>query len=191
MITFPENVEEKTDIIFVSLILTCLMDKLTLISGTLFLVADMFALTSLVLPDWIVTEVGGDTRLGLMMSCVTPPRRPPLCRQPRLPGPWLLALAAVMLGILAVSSTIVLILLSVWRRSNAVYAKWTGFIGVIFFCLAAVIFPIGFSQNEIGGAPYQLPNSYQVRDHTTGCPQKKDFFVTPCIMNLISATFYL
>ena len=33
------------------------MDKLTLISGTLFLMADMFALTSLVLPDWIVTEV--------------------------------------------------------------------------------------------------------------------------------------
>ena len=34
------------------------MDKLTLISGTLFLAADIFALTSLVLPDWIVTEVG-------------------------------------------------------------------------------------------------------------------------------------
>ena len=32
---------------------------------------------------------------------------------------------------------------------------------VIFFCLAAVIFPIGFSQEAIGGAPYQLPNSYQ------------------------------
>ena len=43
------------------------------------------------------------------------------------------------------------------------YAKWMGFIGVIFFCLAAVIFPIGFSQDEIGGAAYQLPNSYQVR----------------------------
>ena len=42
------------------------------------------------------------------------------------------------------------------------YAKWMGFIGVIFFCLAAVIFPIGFSQDEIGGAAYQLPNSYQV-----------------------------
>ena len=53
-----------------------MMDKLTLISGTLFLVADMFALTSLVLPDWIVTEVGGDTRLGLMVTCVTSHRRP-------------------------------------------------------------------------------------------------------------------
>ena len=140
-----------------------MMDKLTLISGTLFLVADMFALTSLVLPDWIVTEVGGDTRLGLMVTCVTSHRRPPLCSAPQLPGAWLLALVSVMLGILAVTATIVLIILSVWRRSNAMYAKWMGFMGVIFFCLAAVIFPIGFSQDEIGGAPYQLPNSYQVR----------------------------
>jgi hypothetical protein len=28
--------------------------------------------------------------------------------------------------------------------------------------LAAVIFPMGFSIDEIGGAPYQLPNSFQV-----------------------------
>lgn len=33
------------------------MDKLTLISGALFMAADLFAVTSLVLPDWIVTEV--------------------------------------------------------------------------------------------------------------------------------------
>ena len=111
-----------------------MMDKLTLISGTLFLVADMFALTSLVLPDWIVTEVGCDTRLGLMVTCVTSHRRPTLCSAPQLPGAWLLALVCVMLGILAVTATIVLIILSVWRRSNAMYDKWMGFIGVIFFC---------------------------------------------------------
>jgi hypothetical protein len=33
---------------------------------------------------------------------------------------------------------------------------------VIVLCLAAVIFPVGFSIDEIGGAPYQLPNSFQV-----------------------------
>jgi hypothetical protein len=33
---------------------------------------------------------------------------------------------------------------------------------VVLFCLAAVIFPLGFSMSEIGGEPYQLPNSYQV-----------------------------
>lgn len=35
------------------------MDKLTVISGTLFLAADMFAIVSLAMPDWIVTDVGG------------------------------------------------------------------------------------------------------------------------------------
>ena len=42
------------------------MDKLNLISGALFLAADIFAVASLAMPDWIVTEVGGETRLGLM-----------------------------------------------------------------------------------------------------------------------------
>ena len=33
------------------------MDKLTIISGALFLAADIFAVASLAMPDWIVTEV--------------------------------------------------------------------------------------------------------------------------------------
>ena len=36
------------------------MDKLTLISGALFLTADIFAILSLAMPYWIVTEVGGN-----------------------------------------------------------------------------------------------------------------------------------
>lgn len=36
------------------------MDKLTLISGTLFMAADIFAIVSLAMPDWIITDVGGD-----------------------------------------------------------------------------------------------------------------------------------
>ena len=37
------------------------MDKLSMISGTLFVAAGVFAVTSLALPEWIVTEV--DNRL--------------------------------------------------------------------------------------------------------------------------------
>lgn len=33
---------------------------------------------------------------------------------------------------------------------------------MVVFCLAAVIFPMGFHVDEIGGQPYQLPNSHQV-----------------------------
>lgn len=35
------------------------MDKLTVISGTLFMTADVFAIVSLAMPDWIITDVGG------------------------------------------------------------------------------------------------------------------------------------
>lgn len=35
------------------------MDKLTIISGTLFMAADIFAIVSLAMPDWIITDVGG------------------------------------------------------------------------------------------------------------------------------------
>lgn len=36
------------------------MDKLTTISATLFMAADVFAIISLSMPDWIVTDVGGN-----------------------------------------------------------------------------------------------------------------------------------
>lgn len=37
------------------------MDKLTTISATLFLAADVFAIVSLAMPDWIVTEDAGES----------------------------------------------------------------------------------------------------------------------------------
>ena len=36
------------------------MDKLTTISATLFMAADVFAIISLAMPDWIVTDEGGN-----------------------------------------------------------------------------------------------------------------------------------
>ncbi|KAK8756882.1 hypothetical protein V5799_000416 [Amblyomma americanum] len=41
-------------------------------------------------------------------------------------------------------------------------ALFDGVDAVLLFCLAAVIFPVGFSMDEIGGEPYQLPSSHQV-----------------------------
>lgn len=44
------------------------MDKLTVISGTLFLLADVFAIVSLAMPDWIITDVGGDYLLIIILA---------------------------------------------------------------------------------------------------------------------------
>ena len=35
------------------------MDKLPIISGALFFAADIFAVVSLAMPHWIVSEIGG------------------------------------------------------------------------------------------------------------------------------------
>ncbi|XP_050475861.1 uncharacterized protein C16orf52 homolog A isoform X1 [Bombus vancouverensis nearcticus] len=142
------------------------MDKLTIISGTLFFAADIFAIVSLAMPDWIITDVGGDTRLGLMWSCMTLYNRPPVCYSSNLEPEWFMALICIFVGCILITATIILLATSHWDRNVISYARWVGFtanfILVVLFCLAAVIFPMGFHIDEIGGQPYQLPNSHQV-----------------------------
>ena len=41
------------------------MDKLTAVSGILFLVADIFAIASLAHPEWIVSDVAGKKMLSV------------------------------------------------------------------------------------------------------------------------------
>ncbi|CAH0584315.1 hypothetical protein PYW07_013881 [Mythimna separata] len=138
------------------------MDKLTVISGTLFMAADVFAIVSLAMPDWIITEVGGDTRLGLMWSCITLYNRPQVCYTPDLQPEWLLALICIFIGCICITTTVILLASSHFDRNVIPYARWVGFAAMVVFCLAAVIFPMGFHVDEIGGQPYQLPNSHQV-----------------------------
>ena len=115
------------------------MDKLTIISGALFLTADIFAVASLAMPDWIVTEVGGETRLGLMQTCLTLHKRPSTCFTPSLRPEWLITLVCVFCGCICVTTTVVLILTSIWDRSVTPYAKWVGFIaGDLFIILKLV-----------------------------------------------------
>jgi len=138
------------------------MDRLSIISGALFFASNVFAVTSLAMPDWIVTENGGTTRLGLMQSCLTIYNRPTVCYTPDLSTEWWITLVSILAGCLCVTSTLVLLFISIWDRQLVHVAKWFGFAAVIFFCVAAVVFPMGFKHEEIGGAPFQLPNSYNV-----------------------------
>ncbi|XP_032679151.1 lariat debranching enzyme-like [Odontomachus brunneus] len=138
------------------------MDKLTIISGILFLAADIFAIASLAMPDWIITDVGGDTRLGLMISCMTLYNRPQVCYKSDLQSEWLMALVCIFVGCILITTTIILLVSSHWDRNVIPYARWVGFGAMVLFCHAAVIFPMGFHIDEIGGQPYQLPNSHQV-----------------------------
>ncbi|CAG2119754.1 unnamed protein product [Medioppia subpectinata] len=138
------------------------MDKLTLISTALFLTADILAIVSLILPDWIVSEVGGDTRFGLLRSCLAIYGRDSHCFTPKLHTEWTLALICIVGGCVCVTTTVVLFVISNWNQSVISSARWFGFAAMVQYCLAAVIFPMGFTVDAIGGQPYQLPSSHQV-----------------------------
>lgn len=139
------------------------MDKLSIISGALFFTADVFAVASLAMPNWIVSDVGGRTYIGLLKTCLKIYDRPQICFSPSpMRIEWLLTFACVILGIICVSITIILLVVSHWKYRVMKFARWLGFVAMILFCQAAVIFPTGFNIEQIGGEPYQLPNNYQV-----------------------------
>ncbi|NP_001280294.1 uncharacterized protein LOC100165418 [Acyrthosiphon pisum] len=117
------------------------MDKLTVISGTLFLLADVFAIVSLAMPDWIITDVGGDTRLGLMWTCMTLFNRPQVCFTPDLRLEWLLALVSIFIGCICITTTIILLASSHWDRNVIPYARWVGLLPWYYFVLLPLYFP--------------------------------------------------
>lgn len=45
------------------------------------------------------------------------------------------------------------------RVLTCLFFSFPLFSAVILFCMAALIFPIGFYINEVGGQPYKLPNN--------------------------------
>lgn len=123
------------------------MDKLTTISAALFMAADVCAIVSLAMPDWIVTSVGGmleicyygstkahritfvlgETRLGLMWTCMTLYNRPQVCFTPELQPEWLIALICIFVGCICITTTIILLASSNWDRNVIPYARWVGF----------------------------------------------------------------
>uniref|UniRef100_A0A9J7X6N1 Modulator of smoothened n=1 Tax=Cyprinus carpio carpio TaxID=630221 RepID=A0A9J7X6N1_CYPCA len=153
------------------------MDKLTIISGCLFLAADIFAIASIVNPDWINTGESaagwtliltapihcrgstGALTVGLVRQCQTIHGRDRTCIPPRLPPEWVTTLFFIIMGIISLTVTCGLLVASHWRREATKYARWIAFTGMILFCMAALIFPIGFYINEVGGQPYKLPNN--------------------------------
>lgn len=166
------------------------MDKLTIISGILFLLADISAIISIAMPDWIITDIGGncgdcnlfvffltsftcrdlarhflcageikiklalmqitkncsssedtililrpflssfligDTRLGLMWSCMTLYNRDQVCFKSQLKSEWMMALVCIFVGCILITATIILLVISHWDRTVIPFARWVGF----------------------------------------------------------------
>ncbi|XP_029803055.1 modulator of smoothened protein isoform X2 [Suricata suricatta] len=106
------------------------MDKLTIISGCLFLAADIFAIASIANPDWINTgESAGALTVGLVRQCQTIHGRDRTCIPPRLPPEWVTTLFFIIMGIISLTVTCGLLVASHWRREATKYARWIAFTG--------------------------------------------------------------
>ncbi|RVE59403.1 hypothetical protein OJAV_G00188230 [Oryzias javanicus] len=139
------------------------MDKPTVISGCLFLAADIFAIASVANPDWINTgDASGSLNVGLVRQCQTIHGRDRTCFPPRLPREWVTTLLFIVLGIISLTVTCGLLVMSHWHHEASRYARWVAFTGMVLFCMAALIFPVGFYVSEVGGQPYKLPNNTMV-----------------------------
>ena len=72
-------------------------------------------------------EFTGDTKLGLMVSCMTLYNRPPICYQPDLKPEWWMALVCIVVGCVLIAITVGFLIFSHWNRNVIPYARWVGF----------------------------------------------------------------
>uniref|UniRef100_A0A2K5C1C3 Modulator of smoothened protein n=1 Tax=Aotus nancymaae TaxID=37293 RepID=A0A2K5C1C3_AOTNA len=124
------------------------LDKLTIISGCLFLAADIFTINSITNPDWLNT---GESAGALTVDG--------MCISPGLPPEWVTTRFFIIMGIISLTVTCGLLVASHWGREATKCAQWIASTGIILFCMAALVFPIGFYINEVRGQPYKLPNT--------------------------------
>lgn len=69
----------------------------------------------------------GDTRLGLMWSCMTLYNRPQVCFKSELKSEWMMALVCIFIGCILITATIILLVISHWDRTVIPFARWVGF----------------------------------------------------------------
>ncbi|ESO00937.1 hypothetical protein HELRODRAFT_175436 [Helobdella robusta] len=139
------------------------MDKLSVISAALFLAADVFAITSLCMPYWIISANSGNIYIGLLQTCIIIYNRQMECFTPDNIQPELvITFVLISGGIICITITICFLIISCWRFNVMKYARWFGFVAMVMFCLAAIIFPISFYMDQIGGEIFQLPPSFHV-----------------------------
>lgn len=71
----------------------------------------------------------GGLRIGLMQECLTIYNRQSTCIPPsNIPYEWGLCLLAIFIGSVGLTTTIVLLIVSMWERSCVIHARYIGFI---------------------------------------------------------------
>ncbi|XP_031554178.1 uncharacterized protein C16orf52 homolog A-like [Actinia tenebrosa] len=139
------------------------MDKSVLAGGVLCFIADLFAIASLAMPEWVISKFSaGSMRLGLAVSCQQPRSQPEVCITTDQPGEWVATTGFMVVGIVLLTMAWFFLLFSTCERQFIVVGRWIIFFALALFNLAAIVFPLGFHMPEIGGVPFKLPNGTSV-----------------------------
>lgn len=135
------------------------VNKFAIAGGLMCGIANLFAIYSLATPNWVVTEFLGTVQFGLTSLCQQSLEQEVICVTPNLPSSWTACLVFIIFGILTLTLTCILLILSQWKPKATEYGKWIAVISLMNLSLAAVIFPVGFDSPEIGGMSFQLPTN--------------------------------
>ena len=123
---------------------------LSIVSCCLFVVADVFAIASLVMPQWIISDVGeyrvfpfcmveselvqqniflGNTEIGLLRTCLKIYNRDSTCFVPGAYQPvFILTFICIVSAVFCVTTTVSLLVVSRWKEGVKKYASWFGFV---------------------------------------------------------------
>ncbi|CAF1190560.1 unnamed protein product [Adineta ricciae] len=140
------------------------LDRLVVLSTTLFTVAALLVLVSISRPRWILSINQGETSLGLIEMCITYSSNEQKCFVPQhIRFVWVLSFGLAVGALCLLTMTIFLFLASHFLRNSIIeYGRLTGFAAMIFLCFSTVLFPMGFDSEIIGGSPFQLPTDYRI-----------------------------
>lgn len=82
----------------------------------------------------------GSLTLGLVRQCQTIHGRDRTCTPPRLPGEWITVLLFIILGIISLTVTCGLVVMSHWHREASRYARWIAFTGSTYLLPKLIFF---------------------------------------------------
>eukprot|EP00042_Codosiga_hollandica_P007868 m.18177 g.18177 ORF g.18177 m.18177 type:complete len:215 (-) comp29904_c0_seq2:37-681(-) len=127
---------------------------------TCFLTALITSLVALASPSWVVEEYQGESQFGLFSKCdeiMFQGERTTKCSRAAISSAWQASSAFIVLGVLCLFPAIYLTVRSLLSSLHLRRAIIMAFVAAIFFSLASILFPIGFSAALIGGEVSAIP----------------------------------
>lgn len=80
-------------------------------------------------PLSLCVSLPGSLTVGLVQQCQTIHGRDRNCIPPQLPPEWITTLFFIVMGVVSLTATCVLMVMSRWRREATRYARWIAFTG--------------------------------------------------------------